>query len=113
MMRERVRKARVGDEKDRVAVAPEYSAKDRVAQSHRVSHDRVEHRLHVGRRLADHAENLARRGLSIERYREVSIANFKLAEEPHVLDGDDRLVGERLEQPDLALRERTWLGPSK
>ena len=33
----------------------------------------------------------------------------QLREQPHVLDGDDRLVGERLEEGDLLVRERAGL----
>jgi hypothetical protein len=68
-------------------------------------HDRVEHRLHVARGLADHLENLARCGLLIECGREIAIARVQLFEQPHVLDGDDRLVGEGLEQRDVHLGE--------
>ena len=57
--------------------------------------DRVEHRLHVGRRAADDAQDLGRRGLLLERL-------LGLVEQAHVLDRDHRLVGEGLQQRDLA-----------
>jgi hypothetical protein len=41
--------------------------------------------------------------------RQLSIARVQLREQPDVLDGDDSLVGERLEQLDLAVGEGTGL----
>src|SRR5713101_7952319 len=112
MMSELIREVRVGDEENRVAVAPEYPAKDRVTQSHRVSHDRVEDRLDVGRRLADDPQDLARRRLLLEgladlgvRLSERPVLLLKLREQPDVLDGDNGLVGEGLEQGDLVVGE--------
>jgi hypothetical protein len=74
------------------------------AQPDRVSRDRVEHRLHVGRRLADHAQNLGRRRLMLEGLGHVRVGLAKrpilllqLGEQPHILDGDDGLVGKRFQ----------------
>ena len=50
---------------------------------------RVEDRLEIGRRAGDDAEDLARRRLLLQRL-------LGLVEQPHVLDRDDRLVGEGL-----------------
>ena len=47
----------------------------------------------------------AGRRLLLQRLREVAVARLQLLEQPHVLDGDDRLVGEGLEQRDLLVRE--------
>jgi hypothetical protein len=38
---------------------------------------------------------------------------LQLIEQPHVLDGDDRLVGEGLEQGDLPLRKEVHLGAAE
>ena len=38
--------------------------------------------------------------------RELGVPPLQLLEQPGVLDGDDGLVGERLQQRDLAIRER-------
>ena len=54
--------------------------------------DRLEHRLHVGRRLADDAQDLGGRGLVRERF-------LGLVEQPRVLDRDHCLVGEGSQQP--------------
>src|SRR5690349_6924236 len=54
----------------------------------------VQDGLYIGRRAGDHAEDLACRRLLLQRFSELS-------EQPHVLDGDDRLIGEGLEEFDL------------
>ena len=61
--------------------------------------DLLEHRPAVGDRAADHAQHLGGRGLLLERL-------LGLVEEARVLDRDHRLVGEGLEQGDLARQER-------
>ena len=58
----------------------------------------VEHRLHVRRRAADDAEHLGRCGLMLQRFAQFRVALLEFLEQPHVLDGDDRLVGEGFEQ---------------
>src|SRR5262245_20473503 len=58
--------------------------------------DRVEYRLDVGRRLADNAQDLTRRRLLFQRL-------LRLVEQPNVLNGDNRLVGEGLEERDLVV----------
>ena len=63
--------------------------------------DGVEHRLHICRRAADDAEHLGRRGLMLQRFAQLRIALLQFLEQPHVLDGDDSLVGEGRDQLDL------------
>ena len=72
----------------------------------------VEDGLEVGRRARDHPQDLARRRLLLQRLghlrmglRERPVLLLQLREQPDVLDGDDRLVGEGLEQRDLLSRE--------
>ena len=60
--------------------------------------DRVEDGLDVGRRCGDDLEDVAHRGLSLERL-------LRFIEQPHVLDRDGRLIGERLDEPDRRGRE--------
>ena len=74
----------------------------RVAQARGALGDRVEHRLHVGRRARDHAQDLADRRLLVERV-------LRLVEEAHVVDRDRRLAREGLQQRDLVGRERPLL----
>src|SRR6266567_1028347 len=95
-------------EVDQRAIEPEDRPKARLRESDRALHDRVENRLDVGRRAADDTQDLTRRRLLIERLGEVAVTSFQLVEEAHVLDGDHGLVGEGLEELDLALRERPF-----
>ena len=87
-----------------LAVVAEQVGEQAVAQRHRASHDRVEHRLHVGRRFADDLENLGGRRLPLERF-------LGLVEQPHVFDRNDRLVGKGPQQVDLPLRRLSRVGP--
>src|SRR5262249_8232525 len=70
----------------------------------------VEHRLHVGLRLADHLENVASGRLLLERHPQFAVAGLQFLEQPRGLNGDDRLVGEGLQKSDLLVRERTNFG---
>ena len=80
----------VDDQPDAAAV--------RAAQDAGALRHRVEHRLHVGRRLADHAQDLGGRRLPLQRL-------LRLVEQPRVLDRDHRLVRERLRERDLLVVE--------
>src|SRR5262245_25057196 len=65
-----------------------------IAQARSVFSHGVQHRLDVRRRAGDHAQDLAGPGLLCETL-------LQLVEQPHVLDGDDSLVGKGFEQLDL------------
>ncbi len=69
--------------------------------------DGVEDRLHVRRRAADDAEHLGRCRLMFQRFAQFCVALAELLEQPDVLDGDDRLVGEGFEERDLFIGKRT------
>ena len=84
---------------NQLAVERDRRADVGVAQFASGRRDRVEDRLDVGLRLADHAQDLAGRRLLLQRFRQVAIARFQLREQAHVLDRDHCLVGERLQQP--------------
>ena len=60
--------------------------------------DGVEHRLHVRRRAADDAEHLGRRRLMLQRLAQFRVALAEFLEQPHVLDGDDRLSRRRFRE---------------
>jgi hypothetical protein len=49
--------------------------------------------------------HLAERAHLLERLAEVSRALLQLGEQAHVLDGDDRLIGERLQERDVLVGE--------
>ena len=71
--------------------------------------DGVEDRLHVRGRAADDAEHLGRCRLMLQGLAQFCVALLEFLEQPHVLDGDDRLVGEGFEKRDLFVGERTDL----
>ena len=69
------------------------------------SGDRVETGWRSVGELADDPQDLARRGLLLERLGQLVVPVLELREQPHVLDGDDRLIGEGLHQLDLSRRK--------
>ena len=97
---------------DQLAVEREDHSEGRLAQLPRIRRDRLEHRLHVALRLADHAQDLAGRRLLLQRFGQVAVARLQLVEQPRVLDRDHRLVGEGLEHGDLSFGEHRRFGAS-
>src|SRR6516225_8257294 len=65
-----------------------------LAQARGALNDRIEHRLSIRWRPTDDAEDLAGRGLMLQRFRQLARARLHLVEESHILDRDHRLVGE-------------------
>jgi hypothetical protein len=78
------------DEMQELTVEPLKVTLHGVAESRGAPDDRVEDRLHIGGRAADDTQDPARRGLLVKRL-------LGFVEQPHVLDGDDGLVGKGLE----------------
>ena len=74
-------------------------------QPRRVLDEGFQHGLEIERRAADHLEHFAGRRLLLQRLRQLAVARLQLREQPHVLDGDHRLVGECLEEHDLLVGE--------
>jgi len=70
---------------------------------------RVQHRLHIAGRAADHVEHVAGRGLVFERLLQIARALVQFVEQPDRLDRDHRLVGKGLQQLDLLVAERARL----
>src|SRR5215471_15779439 len=66
----------------------------RSGKSNGVRDQRIKHWLKVGRRGCNHPQDFARSCLLLQRLP-------KFLKQPHVLDHNDRLVGERLEKGDL------------
>ena len=87
---------RPGDRHRAVAVALAHQQEGRrvLEEPERRADDGVEHGLDVVGRLADHAQDLGRRGLLLERL-------VRLVEQARVLDRDHRLVGKGLHERDL------------
>src|SRR5262245_29777004 len=63
--------------------------------------NRVEHRLHVRRRAADDPEHLGRCRLMLQGLPQFRVALLDLLEQPHILDGNHRLIRESLKQFNL------------
>ena len=78
---------------------------------HRVANDGAEHGLKIESR-ADGLANLAQRFKFPNRPRQLACPRFKFLEQPHVLDGDHRLVGKGLEQCYLFFTEGSNLRPA-
>src|SRR5262245_27373070 len=72
----------------------------------------VEHRLCVGGRPTDDAEDLTGCGLVFERLLQFALARLLRLEQPGVLDGDHRLVRKVFEQRDLLVAEEPDFGAS-
>jgi hypothetical protein len=75
----------------------------RLAQPSGRLDERVEHGLKVESRAADDLEHIGGCSLLLQRLPQ-------LVEQPHILDGDDGLVGEIGDQRDLLVVERSHLG---
>ena len=75
------------------SVRNEHGGKVAVTQSNSIGRDNLEDRLDVSRRSGDHAKNLARRGLSLQRL-------LRLVEQPDIFDSNNGLVGKGLQQLD-------------
>ena len=79
-----------------VSMATEDFAAARVAQTHRGRDQRLQHRVEIEGCPADGFEHFGGRRLLLQRLGEVARARLHLVEQPHVLDRDNRLVGEGL-----------------
>src|SRR5262245_22953859 len=78
----------------------------RFAQLCRAFRHGIQHRLDIGRRAGDHAQNLAGCCLLLQRFGDLAIALFQFFEQPHILDRDHRLIRKGFEQLDL--RRGKW-----
>ena len=94
-----------GRKAQRIPVEQVDAAERCVAKRANASDDCLEYRLRIGLRLADHAQDLARRRLLFQRFGQVDVAHLQFLEQPHVLDGDHGLVRKRLQQLDLRIRK--------
>src|SRR5437016_3609843 len=92
-------------------VKPQNGRRIAIAESPGVPRDRVEDRLDIGLRSADDAQDLTCRRLLFQRLCQVVIPRLQFLEQADVLDGDDRLVGKRLEEGDLLVGKSPWRPP--
>src|SRR5437867_136417 len=75
--------------------------------------ERFQDGLEVERGAADDLQDFAGGGLLLQRVGQGLVPGLELLEQAHVLDGNDRLVGEGLEQADLPLGEGPYLGAAE
>ena len=94
-----------GDEVEQLAIEAEHVREQAAAQRDGVAHDRLEHRLDVGRQGADHAQDRGGRRLLLQCRRQLARARLHLVEQAHVLDRDHGLVGEGRHELDLPVGE--------
>jgi hypothetical protein len=81
-------------EGDQIALDPTERACVSSQQTDGAVHDRVEHRLDIRLGAADDAQDVAGGSLRVQRRGQLAVARLELGEQPHVLDGDDGLIGE-------------------
>src|SRR5262245_46101943 len=93
----------VSDETEDVAIESEHYPELRCAKLDRAGDDRIEDRLHVGRRGRDDPQNFARGRLLLKRL-------LRLVEQPNVFNGNDRLVSKGLQEFHMTGAERTRFG---
>src|SRR5262249_15010577 len=72
--------------------------------------DGVQYRLQLVWGAGDDVEHVADRSLIVERFLDLTRACLHLVEQPHVFDGNHRLIGEGLDQLDLLVGERPHVG---
>src|SRR5262245_454932 len=89
----------MSDEEKTIAFPSEDLGIRRLAEPSRALRNGIEHWLDFRRRARDHLQDVAGGRLLLQRL-------LRLVEQPHVLDGNDGLVGEGLEEFDLLVRER-------
>src|SRR5262245_43934334 len=90
---------------DQIAVEPPDRATVCAEEPDRAPADGLEDPREIGWGARNDLQDVARRRLLLEGLSEILVARLQLVQEPRVLDGDDRLVGEGLEQRDLRARE--------
>src|SRR5713226_6758766 len=105
-----IRAAVVSCEAEDLAIEPPNESLPGGAEPCRVLHQRLQDRVKIEGRAANHLEDFARRRLLVQRLREVRVPRLQLLEQPDVLDRDDRLVGEGLKESALLVGERPNLG---
>src|SRR5262249_33817174 len=93
-------------QREPTALGKKHNAVRRLTQSPRAAHDGIEDRLLVRWGARDDAQDVAGRRLLLERDAQLGVARLQLGEQADVLDGNDGLVGERLDELDLLVAER-------
>ena len=82
-----------------------------IAETGCTFHDGVEDGLELGGHAADDSEDIAGGRVVLQRLGQIAAALVQFLEEASVLDGDDGLIGERLQECDLLFGVRTNRAP--
>src|SRR5262249_44818749 len=98
----------MADKAQHVIVCTQDDSIEGIAQPCSATSNSVEYWLNVGRRAADYVEHLGGRHLVFELLCQFARACLHFVEQPHVLDGDHRLIGKGLGKLDLL--RRIWPG---
>src|SRR5207248_2203893 len=96
----------LGDKADGTTVRAPDEHVFRATHARRILRDRVQYRLYIRRRAGDDAQDFTRRSLLFQRF-------FQFLKQPHVLDGDHRLVGESFKELNLRRREGAYLDAAR
>src|SRR4029077_10028101 len=96
---------------DQLTVEREGGTQLGVAQGGGAGVDAVEYRLDIVGGARDDPQDVAGGGLLLQRLGQSTITRLQLREQAHVLDSNDRLVGEGLEERDLLFVEGLGLRP--
>src|SRR5262249_4456688 len=88
-------------EEEHPVLLPSYRRVVGAAKAASRFNERLQHRLEIESRAADHLEHIGGGGLLVQRPAQLARARLHLVEQPHVLDRDHRLIGERGHQLDL------------
>src|SRR5262249_50512815 len=94
---------------EQLSVELKERAEEAIAQFACIGSDRVKNRLDAGRRAPNYAKDVAGGRLLLECASKLCATSLGRLEQTSGLDGDDGLVGEGLEQPDLLVGERSHL----
>jgi hypothetical protein len=103
---------RRSDTKD-LSIAEIHVSERSLANAHRVREYGLEDRLQLPGRSRDDLQHLRGRGLLLQRFGQLARALLLGFEQPHVLNRDYSLVGERPEKRNLLICKRINFGTSK
>ena len=103
------RQAELGNEPANLAIPKVKRCERSAAEFGRGLQNRRRREVQIERRTADDFQHLCRGRLLLQRFLQILRPRLHLVEQAHVLDGDDRLVGEGLQQLDVMRGERARL----
>ena len=94
------------------AVKTVYVSPTSSTELHSILNKRLKNRLKIERRSTNNFQHIGSRRLLLGGLLQVACARLHLLEQPRVLDGDHRLVGEGLHQGDVIIGKQSNFGSS-